>query len=71
MRSAIAALAPGLVLVLLQGCGQTGPLYLPAEGAVPPASDTTTGDPAVDPIAIDTDADDNDGVSVPPATDTE
>lgn len=32
MRSSTTALALTLVLLLLPGCGQTGPLYLPPEG---------------------------------------
>ena len=35
-----------LLMSLLAGCGQTGPLYLPGEAPAPQANTPVTGEPA-------------------------
>ena len=55
MRVILAALLLGVTLVV--GCGQMGPLYMPAE-ETPAAGDPAAGDPAAgDPAAGDPAAD--------------
>lgn len=52
MRHLIATMLTALVLTALSGCGQMGPLYMPAEQPIgddavrPPADDQSTRDAA-------------------------
>lgn len=51
MRQLLAALAAAICLVLLlQGCGQTGPLYMPDEAPPTDAQDGTEDDGGPEPV---------------------
>ncbi|MBN7798237.1 LPS translocon maturation chaperone LptM [Parahaliea mediterranea] len=50
MRQLLAALAATCLVLGLQGCGQTGPLYMPDEAPPTNAQDGAEGDGGPEPV---------------------